>query len=585
MAEKIYKGIGVSEGIRIGNAYVLENIQDINTNKNILEKDINTEVERFKNSVDQAAVEIENIIARSAQTLEKDKIGVLKGQKSILSDPAYCPEIEKLITKKLFCAEKAVMQVTEKFAQIFDNMKNDYMKERATDVRDAGHRLLYILSGKKSLGLSSIKSPVILIADDLSPSDTIQLDKKLILGFATHKGGKTSHTSIFAKSMGIPAAVGLSDIIGAVAHGDTVILDGDQGIIIVGPQRETVKMYEEKMNAEIENQLLLNKYAHENAVTLDGNKIIVAANIGSSADLEYSLQQGAEAIGLLRTEQIYLSKNKFPSETELFDEYKKIAQTYSPKEVIIRTLDIGGDKALDYFNIPKEENPFLGYRAIRICLAQKPLFLTQLRAILRASAFGKLAVMFPMISGYDELMAAKSVLNEAKFQLRAESIEFDANIKTGIMIEIPSAALMADVLAKEVDFFSIGTNDLVQYTLAVDRGNESVSYLYDYCDPAIIRMIKTVTDAAHACGIKVGMCGGMAGDPLTIPLLIGLNLDELSMAAGAIAKVKYIISGLDTGECQKLAAEATQCKSAKEIRDRLRRRHVATGCAGGMSRV
>jgi phosphotransferase system enzyme I (PtsI) len=570
MAEKIYNGIGVSEGIRIGKAYVLESIQSKDVDKDIFENDIVTEVERFKNSVNQAVIEVEDIIARSTQTLGEDKIGVLKGQKSILSDPAYCPEIERLISKKLFSPEKAIMRVTEKFALLFENMKNDYMKERASDVRDAGHRLLNILSGEKDLGLSSISSPVILIADDMSPSETIQLDKKFIIAFATQKGGKTSHTSIFAKSMGIPAVVGLSDIIQSVTGGNIVILDGTSGVCIVDPQQETIKGYQEKINIELENQIIFDKYAHKNAVTSDGGRIIVAANIGSSADVEYSLQQGAEAVGLLRTEQIYLSKNTFPDETEQFDEYKKIAEIYSPKEVIIRTLDIGGDKTLTYLNIPKEENPFLGYRAIRICLDQKSLFLTQLRAILRASAFGNLAIMFPMISGYDELIAAKLILDEAKSQLKAELIAYEENIKVGIMIEIPSAALMADVLAKEVDFFSIGTNDLVQYTLAVDRGNDRVSYLYDYCSPAIIRLINNVSDAAHACGIKVGMCGGMAGDPLAVPLLVGLNLDELSMASGAISKVKYVISNLDTGDCQKLAFAATKCRSAEEIRGLLK---------------
>lgn len=569
MAEKLYKGIGVSDGIQIGKAYVFERVQIKNIDNNISEESIESEVKRFKNTTNLAIAEVDDLIARSAEVLSKDKIGVLKGQKSILADPAYCPEIEKLIRKNLFSAEKAVKQITEKFALIFENLKSDYMKERACDVRDMGNRLLNILSGRKVNRLSEINSPVILITDDLSPSDTIQLNKKFILAFATEKGGKTSHTSIFAKTMGIPAVVGLSGLMDTVTDGEIIILDGSQGVCIADPKQETLKMYEEKVRVEFENQLVLKEYTNKDAITYDGNRIIVAANIGSFTDAEYSIQQGAEGIGLLRTEQFYLSKNTFPSEDEQFEEYKKIAKSFSPKEVIVRTLDIGGDKALNYLNIPKEENPFLGYRAIRLCLDQKEIFLTQLRAILRASAFGRLAIMFPMISGYDELIAAKSVLNEAKSQLKAKDIAYDEKIKTGIMVEIPSAAIMADVFAKEVDFFSIGTNDLVQYTLAVDRGNEKVSYLYDYCNPAVIKLIKNVVDAAHASKIQVGMCGGMAGDFLAVPLLVGLGLDELSMAASAIPKVKYTISRIKNEECKKLADTSVQKKSANEVRSLL----------------
>jgi phosphoenolpyruvate-protein phosphotransferase (PTS system enzyme I) len=565
MAEKIYTGIGVSEGIRIGKAYVFDHVQFTDTDRNISEADTDSEVTRFRNTVQSALAEIERLIASTGEKLGKEKIGVIKGQKSILADPAYCPEIEKLIRKNLFFSEKAVKQITEKFALLFENLKSDYMKERAADVRDVGSRLLNLLSGRKTTLLSDINTPVILISSELSPSDTIQLNKNFILAFATQKGGKTSHTAIFAKSMGIPAAVGLTGLMESVADGDTVILDGTEGICIVNPQEELLRNYRRKVNSELEDQLQLKEFATKEAVTYDGQKILVAANIGAFTDVEYSNQQGAEAVGLLRTEQLYLSKSTFPSETEQFIEYKNIAQTFSPREVIVRTLDIGGDKALDYFKMPKEENPFLGYRAIRLCLDRKDLFMVQLRAILRASVFGKLSIMFPMISGYEELIAAKSILEEAKSALKKENIPYDEGIRIGIMVEIPSAALMADVLAKEVDFFSIGTNDLVQYTLAVDRGNEKVSYLYDYFNPAVIRLIKNIADAAHASGIPVGMCGGMAGDPVAVPLLVGLNLDELSMAAGVIPKIKYVISKISTERCKKLADLAVRKNSAKEI--------------------
>lgn len=565
MEEKAIKGIGVSEGIRIGKAFVFMHSQNVDIERKISEAEADQEEERFQRAADAAGIEIDELISNVAQKLDAGKIGVLKGQKGILADPAYCPEIKKLIHKNLLSSETAVKQVTEKFAKIFENLKNDYMKERSADIRDVGNRILKILSGKKAVDLKTIKEPVILIADDLSPTDTIQLNKEYILAFATQKGGKTSHTSIFAKSLGIPAAVGLPGLTDAVSDGDTVIIDGLEGLCILSPQKDTIDQYLEKQNAEAAEELLLRENMLNAAATSDGSRVIVAANIGSLADAEFSLGQGAEAVGLFRTEQLFLSRSTFPDEEEQFREYKSVAEKFSEKEVIIRTLDVGGDKSIGYLNIPKEDNPFLGYRAIRLCLDQKELFLTQLRAILRASAFGKLSIMFPMISGYAELMAAKSVLDEAKSQLKANKISYDENIRVGIMIEVPSAALMADVLAQEADFFSIGTNDLVQYTLAVDRGNEKVSYLYDYFNPAVIRLLKNIADAAHTAGIPVGMCGGMAGDPSAAPLLVGLNLDELSMAAGSVPKVKDVIRKVSKQQCVRLAGECAQCKTPEEI--------------------
>lgn len=573
MSERICQGIGVSEGVRRGKAFLFKhsNAQNAGEDRLISGSEAESESARFDLAVSRAIREVDALIERSSEKLAKEELGVIKGQKSFLTDPAYCPEIRKLIREKLFSPEKAVRQVTENFAAIFENMDNSYMKERAADIRDAGIRLLDILSGGGGPRLLEIDSPVIVIADDLSPSDTVQLNKDFVLAFATQKGGKTSHTSIFAKSMGIPAVVGMPGIVDAAEDGDDVILDGARGLCIVHPQPDTVRAYEAQMEMERKQQELFGSYTGRDAVTKDGRRVLVAANIGSYADSVNALQKGAEAVGLFRTEQIYLSAKASPTEDAQFAEYKKIAECLSPREVIVRTLDIGGDKEVGYLNIAKEANPFLGYRAIRLCLGQKDLFLTQLRAILRASVYGKLAVMFPMISGFGELAAAKAALEEAKTQLRARDIPFDETIRTGIMIEIPSAALMADTLAKEVDFFSIGTNDLVQYTLAVDRGNEKVSYLYDYCDPAVLRLIRQVSDAAHANGIAVGMCGSMAGDPVAIPLLVGLGLDELSMAAGAIAQAKYVVSRIDTQVCRELIREEETCKSAAEVRSLLQK--------------
>lgn len=568
MSQTLLSGIGVSEGIRIGKARLFVHGEVPQTTQDIPAPSVEAEIQRFSQAVQNAVENVDALIADSEKTLGKDKIGVLKGQKSILKDPAYCPEIEKLIRGKLFSPEKAVRQVTDQLTAVFENMKNAYMKERAADIRDAGNRLLDTLLGRQS-GLSGIDSPVILAADDLAPSDTIQLNKEFVLAFATLRGGKSAHTSIFARSLGIPAVVGVARLLDTVHDGDTVIVDGEQGLCIVEPDEPTLLRYREKMEAEAKEHQLLNEYAARAARTADGRSILVAANIGSAADGEYAVSQGAEGVGLLRTEQLYFSRATAPTEEELFREYRKIAQIHAPREVIIRTLDAGGDKPVPYLAMGNEQNPFLGFRAIRYCLADKPLFLTQLRAILRASAFGKLAVMFPMISGYDELLQAKAVLREAMAQLSAEGAAFDTQIRTGIMVEVPSAAIQADILAKEVDFFSIGTNDLTQYCLAADRGNEKVAYLYDSFHPAVLRLIASVSTAAHEHGITVGMCGGMAGEPMAVPLLVGLKLDELSVSAGGIPRIKYTLSRLDGNECEQLASKALSCRSVSEVRNLL----------------
>lgn len=568
MAENVLRGIGVSEGVRIGRVFQYRRAADENAGQNIAQADVEKETARLIRAVEQAKAEAVSLAAHSSAVLGQDKIGVIKGQVSILADPAYCPEMEKLIRTRLVSADKAVRQVTDKFVKIFENMKNEYMKERASDIRDAGYRLLNILAGRAG-GLSRIERPIILVADDLMPSDTISLDKERVLAFVTEKGGKTAHTSIFAKSMGIPAVVGVEGLLDATVADETVIVDGGEGICIIRPKPETLREYEARMTREREEQHVFEHFTHSPAATRDGVAVAVAANIGSSSDVEFSLRQGAEGVGLMRTEQLYLSRGSAPDEEVQFEEYRKIAQAYGSREVIIRTMDIGGDKEVPYLPVSDEQNPFLGNRAIRLCLNQKALFLTQLRAILRAGAYGHIKIMFPMISGIGELREAKQAVAEAKAQLKARGAAFSESIPTGIMIEVPSAALMSETLAREADFFSIGTNDLTQYTLAVDRGNKQVAGLYDYCHPAVIRLIKTVSDAAHGGRIPVGMCGGMAGDPLAIPLLVGLNLDELSMAAGAIPKAKYVIGSVLRQDCWKLADSVAACSTPEEVRERL----------------
>ncbi len=567
MAARTFHGIGVSEGIRIAKVFIYRQPK-ADFNRNVPPEKIPDETKRFKAAVRGADQEISGLISHAAEQVGEKQTGILKGQKSILADPAFTPEIEKLITGQHFSAEKAVRQLTDQFVTLFSNMANPYMRERAADVRDAGNRLIRFLTDPSGKSLSDIHEKVILVADDLSASDTVQLNRNYVLGFATEKGGKTAHTSIFAKSLGIPAVVGAAGLLTNIRNGDTVILDGAKGLCIQSPDQTTIKSYQQKYESEQKQRRLYESFSHRKMALRDGGRVIAAANIGSSADIEYSLGQGAEAAGLMRTETLFLSRTNAPTEEEQFSEYRKAAEAFAiagPGEVIIRTLDIGGDKAAGYFNIPQEANPFLGLRAIRLCLKRVDIFLTQLRAILRASAFGKIKIMFPMISGIEELRQAKTLLQQAKDELSKKGIAYDQNIQTGIMIEIPSAALMSDALAAEADFFSIGTNDLTQYTLAADRSNQSVSDVYDPFDPGVLRLIRMTAEAAKRHNIPVGMCGNMAGDPVAVPLLVGMGMDELSMAAGEIPKTKYTLSRCSRKECEKLAEKSLHCVCAREV--------------------
>lgn len=566
MAEIRLFGIGVSEGIRIGKVIRYDHCFHNQQFRNVLEDDVAREIKRLADAKAKCSQQIERLIEQAQQTVGAEKAGVIQAQKSFLVDPTFCPEMEKLISKKLFSAEKAVDQIVTKIMSIFENMPNEYMRERAADVRDIGNRMLTALTGEKGLNLGDIREEVILIAEDLAPTDTVQLNKKYIQAFATQKGGKTSHTAIFSKALGIPAVIGIGEGIDKIQDGETIIVDGTGGICIVNPDEDTIRSYTAKMMKEANEASVLQAYAFQEAVTEDGYRVEIGANIGTATDALYAVEQGAEGIGLLRTELLFMSKDSLPDEEMQFKLYRDIVQAMGDKPVIIRTLDIGGDKELSYLKIPKEMNPFLGYRAIRLCLDQKPLFVTQLRAILRASVCGKIKVMFPMISCLEEWRIARGIVEEVKEQLIAEDLSFDVGIKVGIMVEVPSVAILAKQFAKEVDFFSIGTNDLVQYTLAVDRMNEKIDYLYDYFNPAIISLLQNVVNAAHAEGKFVGMCGGMAGDPKAVPLLLALGLDELSMSATAIRKVKHTISQIRLEKCRGLLEDVLQMNTAQDIR-------------------
>ncbi|AEF95515.1 phosphoenolpyruvate-protein phosphotransferase [Desulfotomaculum nigrificans CO-1-SRB] len=571
MAGIMISGTGVSEGIRSGKVFLYKPLinQDKPVHETISEEQINDELQRLQLAKEKSHRELNELIERTRAELGKDKAAILMAQQAFLNDPSFCPEMEKGIRQHQYSAEKAVNEVVERFATIFEGMNDEYLRERAADVRDVGKRLILHLQGKKGVQLSDIKEEVILVADDLAPSDTVQLNKKYVQGFVTRVGGKTSHTAILSRSLGIPAVVGLGENIEQINDGDFLIIDGSTGTCIVNPDNQLTKEYEVKRKREEEELQELEKFTFKPAITTDGFRVEIAANIGTPAEAKPALEHGAEGIGLYRTEFLFMNETTMPSEEKQFAAYKQVVSTMGDKPVIIRTLDIGGDKELPYLSLPKEMNPFLGYRAIRLSLDQSELLVTQLRAILRASAYGKVKIMFPMISSLEEWRQAKHIFEEVKDQLAKEGVEFDPSVEVGIMVEVPSTAILADKFAKEVDFFSIGTNDLVQYTIAVDRMNEKIGYLYDHLHPAVIRLVKQVIEASHREGKWTGMCGGMAGDPLAAPLLIGLGLDEWSMVAGSIKKVKQVISQISRGECEKLLEEIQTLTTTSEVRKKL----------------
>ncbi|GLI04531.1 phosphoenolpyruvate-protein phosphotransferase [Paenibacillus tyrfis] len=572
MAEKRLKGLGVSAGVRIGKAFVYSPVRlaDIESRKT---DDSGLELQRLQKAKEKCSEQLQALIDRAQSTLGEDKAMILKGQLSFLSDPVFYPPMEDLIVREQWSAETAVHKVVTQVAGLFESMANEYMRERAADVRDVGNRLFAQLSDHQGTGLSDIREQVILVADDLTPSDTVQLDKNLVLGFVTRVGGKTSHTAILANSLGIAAVLGIGDGIEAIGHGDELIIDGSVGDCILNPSAATIETYREQQQREQSEWADLKAYANRAAVTKDGFQVELAANIGTVEESLSLLEQGAEAVGLYRTEFLFMGQSQLPDEETQYQAYSAVAEAMRGRPVVIRTLDIGGDKELSYLELPKEMNPFLGYRAIRIGLDRTELLLTQLKAIARAGVHGTVKIMFPMISGLEEWREAKAIYEQACEQLRQEGKPFADKVELGIMIEIPSAALMADSFAKEVDFFSIGTNDLVQYTVAVDRMNEKVSHLYDYFHPAVIRLVKQVIDASVRHGKWTGMCGTMAGDPLAAPLLVGLGLHEWSMSASSLSKVKKVLVHVNRSECAALAERVLSLDTAAEVRQALEAFH------------
>lgn len=557
------KGIGASDGIAIAKAYLLVE-PDLSFNNDKV-ADVDAEVEKFKAAINQSKVELTQIRNNAEIALGPDKAAIFDAHLLVLEDPELINPIEDNIRNNQMNAAASLSEVSTNFITIFESMDNEYMKERAADIKDVSKRVLSHILGVSLPNPTMIDEPVVIIAEDLTPSDTAQLNKKFVQGFATNIGGRTSHSAIMSRSLEIPAVVGTKNITDAVQQGDFVIVDGIAGEVIINPDEQTVTGYKARQAAFLQEKEELKQLVNDKTVTKEGKHVELAANIGTPNDLEGVKNNGAEGIGLYRTEFLYMGRDAMPSEDEQFEAYKKVLSEMDGKRVVVRTLDIGGDKELPYLNLPKEMNPFLGYRAIRLCLDQQDIFRTQLRALLRASIHGKLSIMFPMIATINEFREAKAILEEEKANLIADKVKVADDIELGIMVEIPSTAAMADIFAKEVDFFSIGTNDLIQYTMAADRMSERVSYLYQPYNPAILRLIKQVIDASHKEGKWTGMCGEMAGDSTAIPLLLGLGLDEFSMSATSILSARRQIKNLSQPEMAKVAEQALNCAIQEEV--------------------
>ncbi|TDM34420.1 phosphoenolpyruvate--protein phosphotransferase [Macrococcoides canis] len=557
------KGIGASDGIAIAKAYLLVEPDLSFNNEKVADTD--AEVEKFKAAINQSKVELTQIRNNAEVALGPDKAAIFDAHLLVLEDPELINPIEDNIRNNQMNAAASLSEVSTNFITIFESMDNEYMKERAADIKDVSKRVLSHILGVSLPNPTMIDEPVVIIAEDLTPSDTAQLNKKFVQGFATNIGGRTSHSAIMSRSLEIPAVVGTKNITDSVKQGDFVIVDGITGEVIINPDEQIITGYKARQSAFLQEKEELKQLVNDKTVTKEGKHVELAANIGTPNDLEGVKNNGAEGIGLYRTEFLYMGRDAMPTEDEQYEAYKKVLSEMDGKRVVVRTLDIGGDKELPYLNLPKEMNPFLGYRAIRLCLDQQDIFRTQLRALLRASSHGKLSIMFPMIATINEFREAKAILEEEKERLTADKVKVADDIELGIMVEIPSTAAMADIFAKEVDFFSIGTNDLIQYTMAADRMSERVSYLYQPYNPAILRLIKQVIDASHKEGKWTGMCGEMAGDSTAIPLLLGLGLDEFSMSATSILSARRQIKNLSQPEMAKVAEQALNCATQEEV--------------------
>lgn len=562
----IIKGIGVSAGIAIGKIFVLKEDEFKLIERNIAEKDIGNEFARIREAVKKTKLELQDNQEDLNKMLGENYAKIANAHMLILEDPIINKEIKNIIASGKN-AEYAVYMTVQKISKTFDAIQDEYFRERKNDLIDVAKKIMRHLLEKEKVTLENLDSSSIVVAKNLSPSDTVSMKESMIKGFATDIGGRTSHTALVAQSLEIPAVVGLKNVTEQAKTGMTIIIDGNNGIVVLNPTQETLENYKREYEIQVAYQKDLEKFKDLAATTLDGEEIVLEANIENPDEVKSVLKHGANGIGLYRSEYMFMTRKTMPTEEEHFQSYSKIAKMMMPYEVIIRTIDLGGDKIsrLGLMDIGREANPFMGLRAIRLCLKYPELFKRQLRGILRASVYGNIKIMYPMISKISEIKQANAILEQTKEELRKEGKPFDENIQVGAMIEVPSAAIISDLIAKEVDFMSIGTNDLIQYTMAVDRVNEKVADLYNPMHPAIIRLIKNIIDAGHNAGKTVGMCGEMASDPKFTPVLIGLGLDEFSMSSVQIPKIKKVIRSITKQKAKELVNKILNCKNLEEI--------------------
>jgi phosphotransferase system enzyme I (PtsI) len=564
--ETVLRGIPASAGVARARIVVLEKPRHAVEQRTLAAGDLAGEINRLQQALVRTREQVREMQKKLAENIGAEPAGIFEAHLLVLEDPSLIDESVRLIQQEKTNAEHAFHVVAERYAAALARVDDEYLRERATDLRDVAARVLHQLQGHDhDRDLRHLQEPCIIIAHDLTPSQTAQLDRKNILGFATDIGSKTSHSAILSRSLRIPAVVGLKTATTALETGQYALLDGYNGLIIVNPTDQTLFEYGQLVRKRVSLEEKLREVIFQPAITLDNHRVALTANIEQASDAEAVKASGADGVGLFRTEYLFINRDAPPTEEEQFQAYCEVVRALAPHPVVIRTLDLGGDKFLSHLHVPTEMNPFLGWRAIRFCLAQRDIFGAQLRAILRASVEGNVEIMYPMISGLDELNQANAWLEEFKVELRAQNLPFKADLQAGAMIEIPSAVLIADALAKRARFFSIGTNDLIQYALAVDRMNEKIAHLYEPTHPAIIRLLKQTVEAAHAHGIKVSVCGEMAGDPVFTPLLLGLGVDELSAAPPLIASIKFIIRRLKLSDCQALATQALAAETAAEI--------------------
>lgn len=565
-------GIPASPGITIGKAYLPDSEEISITKKRIKPEDVAEEITRFKEALSRTKEEILKIKEKISKEMGVEHGEIFSAHLLVLEDIMLIEEVVVRLRRERFCIEYIFLDVLKKYINAFSKMDDEYLKERISDISDVGKRILKNLTGQRTRTLSNLSKPVIVIAYDLSPSDTATMHKKHVTGFATDIGGRTSHTAIMAKSLEIPAVVGLEEVTRKVRNGDTLIVDGRHGIVIINPDKTILKKYESEKRKLLTFEKGLASLKDLKSETKDGHKVILSANIEMPDEVASVKLHGADGIGLYRTEYFYMNRKDLPTEEEQYQSYKLVAERMKPDSTIIRTLDLGGDKFLSQLEVPREMNPYLGWRAIRFCLAKPDIFKAQLRAILRASAYGPLKIMYPMISGLDELKQANAILEEVRKELKKKKIAFDDDMEVGAMIEVPSAALTSDILANEVDFFSIGTNDLIQYALAVDRVNEKIAYLYEPAHPAVLRLIRSIINNGHDKGIWVGLCGEMAAEPSLALVLLGLGLDEFSTSPMAVPEIKKVIRAVTLEQAKKIAHKALTLSTGKEVEEYVKAR-------------